>query len=296
MIDGAKRRELGKDGLRFTAWEMGTGPLVLLLHGFPDTSQTWRETMPALAEAGYRAVAVTLRGYEPSSQPSAKRAASDFRVANLAQDVLDWIALLGEERAHLVGHDWGATIAFAAARKAPAKVASLSLLAVPHPARLGEQIAGDKAQRKASSYIVFFQLKGIAEFIIRRRDFAYLEGLWRKWSPTWAIPEGDLASMRETFRQPGTLQSALGYYRAAANRKDAPSMELLAGEVEVPTLGLHGVEDGCILPHAFKASMRSEDFPGGMTCKEIAGAGHFLQLEHAEAVNAELIAFLNAQR
>ncbi|MEM1132131.1 MAG: alpha/beta hydrolase [Pseudomonadota bacterium] len=294
MIEGATRREIVRNDLRFTAWEMGEGPLVLLLHGFPDSALTWRHTLPALAAAGYRPVAVTLRGYEPASQLVPKADQAYYRIAELAKDVTGWIDAIGAEKGHLIGHDWGATIAFAAARFAPERIASLSMLAVPHPARLGEAIASNKAQRKASSYILFFQLKGMAELLIKARNFTYLEKLWRRWSPGWDIPADDLAAMRETFRQPNVLGAALSYYRAATNQSDTESLGLISGEVNVPTLGLHGSQDGCILADAFRASMTAQDFPAGLICTEIANAGHFLHQEQPDVVNDALIAFLKA--
>ena len=148
MTEGASPLTLTCGDLKFSAFEMGQGPVVVLLHGFPDTPATFRHQLPALAAAGYRAVAVTSRGYEPSSQP----ADGSYHVRNLAQDVVDWVVALGVPQAHLVGHDWGATIAYAAAALKPASFKTLTAIAVPQPARFGQLLMQDPAQLIAKSW------------------------------------------------------------------------------------------------------------------------------------------------
>jgi pimeloyl-ACP methyl ester carboxylesterase len=162
--------------LAFTAHEIGAGPLVLLIHGFPDGPATWRDVAPRVAEAGFRCVAVTLRGYQATSlSPEGQ-----YRLADLAGDVASWIEGLGEQQAHLIGHDWGATIAFAATVHQPERVASLSMISVPNPMRFGTAVGQDKAQMKRSSYIMFFQLGGLSDWWVGRRNAAFVERLWRQ--------------------------------------------------------------------------------------------------------------------
>ena len=293
MIPGADVTELHCGSLRFTAYSMGQGPLVLLVHGFPDTPATFRHQLPFLARQGFRAVAVTLRGYEPSSQPSD----GNYYLHNLANDVLDWMAALGESRAHLVGHDWGATIAFAAARLRPAAFSSLTLMAVPQPARFAELLGRDRAQQRRSSYMVFFQLRGIAEFLIRIRNFAYLERLWGKWSPGWTGGAASLAEVKSAFRQPGVLRAALSYYRQALDTKSPAGeagVQLLLPPLPVRTLGIFGQRDGCIGGEIFQKSMLSEDFPAGVEVAGFESAGHFVHQECAEQVNARWLEFASA--
>lgn len=291
MIDGADRLLLRTGGLTFSAWSMGGGPLVVLLHGFPDTPRTFLHQLPAIAAAGYRAVAVTLRGYEPSSQP----ADGSFYVADLAHDVVGWIDALGADRAHVVGHDWGATIAFAVAALVPERVRSLTAIAVPHPRRFGEVLLADPAQLQRLDYIFFFQQAGVAEAAVSAADFRYLEELWRRWSPGWRLDDEALADVRRHFSQPGVTQSALTYYRHAADATSPAgqaSQALFSRSILAPTLGIHGVDDGCIAGSVFERSMRHEDFPAGLQVASIQGAGHFVHIEQAAAVSRLLIEHL----
>ena len=176
VILGATERTMSIGALEFTAWEMGEGPLVLCLHGFPDTPATWRHLLPELAAAGYRAVAVTSRGYEPSSQP----ANGDYSLAALSGDVIDWIEALGGPSAHLIGHDWGSSICHLAAARAPDRIASLTALAVPHPAGYGAVVASDFAQLERSWYVFFFQAEALSDLIVGPTT-----------SPSWNTSGGD---------------------------------------------------------------------------------------------------------
>ena len=273
--------------LRFGARSLGDGPVVLLLHGFPDTRATFDAQLPALAAAGYRAVAVSLRGYEPSSQPTD----GDYHAVRMAEDVIAWLDHLGAKQAHLVGHDWGASIAYAAAARAPARFASLTTLAVPHPARFAESYAVDAAQQARSTYILEFQAAGFETQIVAG-DCAYLAALWQRWSPGWTAPTSMLDAMRRTFATPGVARASLEYYRQAfdvTSPSGAATQALFAGPIAVPTLGICGEDDGCIAADVFCAAMRTEDFPGGLRVERIPGAGHFVHAERADAVNALLI-------
>ena len=170
---------LGRNDLRFTAYSAGKGPVALCLHGFPDNARSFRCQFPVLVNAGYRVVAPTLRGYEQSSQP----ASGDYGIEQLARDVIAWIDDLGEERVHLIGHDWGAVITYVAGAMAPERFRSLTAIAIPHPARF-TQVGIRKVPRQLllSWYMMFFQLRGIAERAIRRSDWALIRRLWNTWS------------------------------------------------------------------------------------------------------------------
>lgn len=291
VIDGARRRVVAVGGFDRTVYELGEGPLVLCLHGFPDTVRTFRLLAPVLASAGYRVAAPVMRGYEPSSQ------AGDYSLAALAEDVNAIAEAIDCAPAHLIGHDWGASVAYAAAVANTARWRSLTTLAVPHPAAFGAAVATDYEQQKRSWYIFFFQQRGAAEFAVSADDFRFLERLWRDWCPGWTPEASDLAAMRASFAQPGVLEAALAYYRTAfdpAHPRAAESAALLAQPVPAPTLGIVGEDDACIAADLFAACMPAAAFAGGVTVARIVGAGHFVHLERPDAVHAQVLKHIAA--
>jgi pimeloyl-ACP methyl ester carboxylesterase len=276
--------------LRFTAQAAGRGPLVVCLHGFPDNASSFRQQLPVLADAGFRAVSVTLRGYEPGSQPSD----GDYTLATLAADVITWLDQLGAGSAHLIGHDWGAAIAYTAAASAPERFESLTTIAVPHAGRFVNEAIRFPRQLRLSWYMGFFQLRGLSERVVERNDFRFIRSLWQDWSPGWAVPEGVLESVIETFRQPGVTRAALSYYRAAlAPRAFTPAARAAARfAVPVRTLAITGDRDGCIDTHVFEQLMHEQDFPGGLRLERIREAGHFVHQEKPDAVNGLILEWL----
>jgi pimeloyl-ACP methyl ester carboxylesterase len=291
LIPGARRHELKGAGLSFSAYEMGEGPLVLCVHGFPDTPATWRFLLPDLAAAGFRAVAVTLRGYEASSQP----ADGDFALASLVDDVLGWVAALGARKAHLIGHDWGSTLVQLAAARGPDVAASVTALAVAHPAAFAARMAGDFAQLERSWYVFMFQAPGLADALLQGGDF--LEFLWRRWSPGWTPTPTVLAAARAAFREPGVAAGALAFYRRAFD-PDGPgaaaSQALLSAPIRAPVLGLAGERDGCVGVGLFQDSFPTPPFMREPKIEQVAGAGHFLHLERPEQANPQIVHWLKS--
>jgi pimeloyl-ACP methyl ester carboxylesterase len=283
---------LHANGLEFSALVQGEGPIVLCLHGFPDNQRSFRLQLPALAEAGYRAIAPTLRGYEPSSQP----ADGDYHIVRMAEDVVGWIDDLGADRVHLVGHDWGAVIGYAAAALAPGRLHSLTTIAIPHPGRLQDgAIQKVPSQLRNSWYMMFFQLRGIADHVVERNDWALIEKLWRDWSPGWSPPPEELAAVKRTLALPGVKQAALGYYRAMFGFRAEAAKEtrrLLDSRIEVRTLALTGALDGCVDTRLHNLAMHADDFPNGMRVERIENAGHFVHQERPEQVNKLLVDWL----
>lgn len=284
--------------LTFTAQAAGfdenpAGPVVLCLHGFPDDARSFRHQLPALADAGYRAVAPMLRGYEPSSQP----ADGDYSVSAIAGDVLAWIDGLGEDRVHLVGHDWGAAITYLAGAMAPERFHSLTTLAVPHSARLPQAIREVPRQVMLSWYMSFFQLRGVADWAVERNDWALVRRLWKGWSPSYTLSPDEWASLRTTFEAPGVKQAMLGYYRHNASPdvllgwKKTPATTLTT--VPVRTLAITGEEDGCMDTRLYDHAFLAEDFPNGVMVKRIQGAGHFVHQEKPEEINEILLGWLD---
>lgn len=264
-------------GLRFAYLEEGTGPLVLLLHGFPDTAHTWDRSMSALAAAGYRAVAPFMRGYAPTAIPATPAYDSD----TLGQDALALITALagpGEQSAILVGHDWGASAAYAAATLGPERIRLLVTLAIPHP----RSILPTPSILWKVRHFAALRRKG-AEERFRRDDFAGVDELWRRWSPAWKqIPPEETAPAKETFRQPGSLDAALGYYRALSVR--LPSSHRRS--VTVPAVSFAGEHDGIIAPAAYERARRC--FKSDYHVIRVPG-GHFMHREHPEAFVPALV-------
>ena len=281
------------NGLRFATEEAGDGPLVLCLHGFPDDARSFRHQLPALAAAGYRAVAPYLRGYAPTEIPGDGR----YQTAVLAQDAIELIAALGYSSAVVFGHDWGAAAAYGAAILAPERVTKLVTAAVPHGPGLLNAFLGDYDQERRSWYMFFFQMP-FAEAAVAHDDFRFLDRLRQDWSPGWRSSASDMEAIKATFRAPGVLQAALGYYRCTLNPAlqdpalaDA-QIRLGMAPVEVPALYLHGTDDGCI--GVSLAQGMEPFFPRGLRTELIADAGHFVHQERPDEVNRILLDFLRA--
>ena len=277
------------EALTFSAQAMGDGPIVLCLHGFPDNAGSFRHQLPALAEAGYRAISLTLRGYEPGAIP----ADGDYTMETIATDILAVIESLDTGPVHLIGHDWGAAVAFVATSAAPERFKSLTVMAVPHAGRFAREGLRIPKQLRLSWYMGFFNIPWLSDWVVQRQDYAFIRKLWRDWSPGWQPEPGVLDSVIQTLSQPGVRSAALGYYRAALSIKALlVSAEEAHYPVPVPTLALSGERDGCIASEVFEQLMVAQDFPKGLTFSRIAEAGHFLHQEQPEQVNREILDWL----
>jgi pimeloyl-ACP methyl ester carboxylesterase len=280
-------------GLEFHTVEAGDGPLVLCLHGFPDHARSFRHQLPALAAAGFRAVAPFMRGYAPTGPAPDGR----YQTAALAEDAVALIEALGYDNAVVFGHDWGALAAYGAALAAPHRVRKLVAAAVPYGPQLVTALTGSYNQQKRSWYMFFFQ-SPLAEAAVAHDDFAFLERLWRDWSPGWQCPAEEMAALKETFRAPGVLAAALEYYRAAFDpaRQDPAladlQMRMMMTPIDVPAIYLQGVDDGCIGPELVHGM--ADFFPRGLGIEMVPAAGHFLHLERPDVVNRILLEFLAA--
>jgi len=260
-------------------------PLIICLHGFPDNARSFRFQLPAFAAAGYRVIAPTMRGYEPSSQPEDE----DYTLAAMGRDVLAWMDDLGEKKAHLIGHDWGAAITYVAGALAPERFDSLTTIAVPHGARLPEGMRLVPSQLRNSWYMMFFQLRGIAEIAVERKDWALVKRLWKDWSPDFDLPDIEWAGLRETFEAPGVKRAMLSYYR----QNVSPGIMLgfkkteanLLTTVPVRTLAITGADDGCMDTRLYDHVFMDEDFPNGFCVERIQGAGHFTHQEKPDEIN-----------
>ena len=287
MVD-LKTGSVMANGINFHFLEMGEGPLVLCLHGFPDNAYSFRDMLPDLAQAGFRAVAPFTRGYAPTGFPPDRR----YQTVHLALDVLALIDALGAPMAYLVGNDWGARAAQGAAVLEPDKVIKLVTLAASHPAA-GELLRFDFL--RGTWHVYYFQLPG-AEQAFAHNDLAFLEAWWRDASPEWDIPKEVLENRRQTFRTPGVVQAALGYYRHTVDPAlQDPAMADLQSIVDtrsisVPTLALHGTRDRPRRLENFQDS--DQYFTGGLEKVIIPGTGHFMHQEKPHEVNPKVVEFL----
>ena len=293
MESQVKSRVVRASNIDFTVLEMGAGPLVLCLHGFPDTAHSFRYQMPALAAAGYHAVAPFMRGYSPTG------AAPDGRYdsAALSDDALALITALGYKDAIIFGHDWGAVAAYGAAASAPDRVSKLVTAAVPYGNKFIEALIVNYAQQRRSWYMFFFQT-AFADAAVAFNDFAFLEKLWADWSPGWKWAPEDMEALKKSFRAKGTVEAALGYYRAtlgAAFRMpiDPKQMGAMASPpINVPAMMIHGRDDGCIGAETLEGMEKL--FPKGLKIEMVKGAGHFVHQERAEQVNEMILKFLKS--
>ena len=289
-MDDFKTGSVRANGLDFHYLEMGEGPLALCLHGFPDHAYSFRHLLPELAGAGFRAVAPFMRGYAPTSAPEDGR----YNAVLLSRDVLALVDALGDGQAYLIGNDWGAGAVTGAAVLAPQKVNKLVIIA---SGRVDQELAKDYYYLKGTWHFYFFQMP-FAEQTVAHNDYAFVEQWWRDAAPEWDIPAYALESIRETFRKPGVVEAALGYYRARFNpalqdsslREDEDRVN--AGPVTVPTLALHGTSDRPKRLESFESEAMDRYFTGGLEKVIIPGTGHFMHQEKPEEVNPRIIDFL----
>ncbi len=285
------------NGLEFGYLEAGPqdGPLVLCLHGFPDSAHTWRHLLPALAAAGHRAVAPFLRGYAPTSVPPD----GAYQGGALAADAVALHeALGGADDAVVIGHDWGAFAAYGAAAAAPERWRRAVALAVPPMPVLGTTFL-DYEQLKRSFYIFLFQTP-LAEMAL---DEAFVAGLWRDWSPPGTDHAEDVGHAMDCLGTPERRAAAIGYYRAMLDpsrrvERFAAEEEAVAAVGTRPVLYLHGADDGCLGADAVAPGgdlgRVLAALPDGSQAALVPGGGHFLQLDRPDEVNRRILAWLAA--
>lgn len=290
---------LKANGLSHPALKLGDGRrLALLLHGFPDSPYTWKKLMPRLAAQGYTCIAPYLRGYTQQNTPHALLVdkSATVQIADLAEDAVGLVESAGFADALLIGHDWGAIAAYAAANLAPQKFSALVTLSVPHLRIFLANLWKNPRQALQSWYIIFFQLRlGMPERRIAENHFAFIEALWQTWSPDLPSDNEALLQVKKIFAEEQIVHNALAYYRGMLSPALSElscwnrSRELSFADVTVPTLTLTGSRDGCIIPEMFAdmhTAIRNE-----FTLRILPMVGHFLPIESDERIAAEIAKF-----
>jgi pimeloyl-ACP methyl ester carboxylesterase len=263
------------NGLGFHVVDVGRGPVVLLLHGFPDSSHLWRHQVPALTEAGYRVIAPDLRGFGESDKPEETEA---YALSIIATDVSGILDARDVQQVFVVGHDWGAALSWLFAALFPDRVEKHVAMSVGHFSAFSNP---SMEQREKSWYMLLFQFKGIAEKLLTRDDWL----LFRKF--TRNHPElqkwiGDLS-------RPGALTAALNWYRANVNPKDMAAESPVLPPVQAPTLGIWSTGDAYLTEEPMTRSGQYVD--GGWRYERVEEASHWMQLDQPERINNLLLEF-----
>jgi pimeloyl-ACP methyl ester carboxylesterase len=264
--------------------EAGEGSLVVLLHGFPEFWYSWRHQIPALVDAGFRVIAPDMRGYNTSEKPDT---VADYDIDRLADDVSDLLAHLGEDSAHVVGHDWGAAVAWHFAGRHPDKLDKLAILNVPHPDTMMRWLKTPRQLLK-SWYMFFFQLPWLPEALLRAGDFAYPRRVCKHGTVReGAFTDEDIERYIEAYKQPGALTAMINYYRALMRSAlDKPKSPV----IEAQTLVIWGEQDLALRvemadpPQRLVPNARVEKLPD---------ASHWVQMDRPEKVNSLLLEFLD---
>jgi epoxide hydrolase 4 len=269
------------DGLRLHYKEAGEGPLVLLLHGFPEFWLSWRLQMAPLAAAGFRVIAPDLRGYNLSSRPSGVDA---YGVDKLAADIRGLVRELGAESACLAGHDWGGTVAWATAMYHPEVVERLAIMNAAHPRKLNEGLK-HPTQLRRLWYFFFFQLPALPERIVRADHFRFFRRYQRDAQPPYT-PE-DTSRYVESWSQPGAPAALIAYYRAAVRQSKQAQADIKP--IAAPTLVIWGQRDRYLKPNLAEPSR--EDVPGLDRVERLANASHWVHHDEPERVTQLLADF-----
>ncbi|NJL01772.1 MAG: alpha/beta hydrolase [Spirulinaceae cyanobacterium RM2_2_10] len=272
---------IATNGIRLHYVAAGEGPLMLLLHGFPEFWYSWRHQIPEFAQA-YRVVALDLRGYNESDKPQATRA---YQMRELVEDVRGVITGLGYEHCVLVGHDWGGAIAWTFAYEHPELLQKLVVMNLPHPAKFTAALQSNPQQWLRSWYILLFQLPGLPEWLLQWDHYAALTAVFRDQAvDKRAFTEADLAAYRQAAAKPGALTAMLNYYR---------NLDVLWGRtwgrLDVPTLLIWGEADVAL---GKELTAGTHEYVREFYLRYIPRCSHWVQQEQPDAVNQYLWAFL----
>ena len=286
---GRRRVDVGEVRLAISEEGDPAGEPVILLHGFPEISHSWRRQLPALAAAGYHAVAPDLRGYGDSDRPPA---VDDYLAPKLVGDIAGLIRALGHESAHIVGHDWGGGLAWGLAGNVPSAVRSLTVLNATVGVVSARLRREDPAQRAKSWYMLLFQFPGVAETWLSADDFANLRAFFFETATPGTFPPEEREVYVAALRRDGALTAALNYYRAnmppASWLREPPDPP----PVVAPTMIIWGEADPYMGPVLLERSAAT--VTGPLRIERLPGVSHWVQQEAPDRVNELLIDFLGS--
>lgn len=281
------------NGVLFHYIEIGSGPLALCLHGFPDSPWTYRHLMPELAQAGYRVVAPYMRGFYPTTIPENGDLSLAARVGdvNALHEVLK-----GDGNAIVIAHDWGAIAAYGALAAEPDRWKKAVIGSIPHM-QVFREISLSYPQIKRSFYFWFFQM-ALAEKVVALNDLAFIEELWRDWSPDFD-PATELSYAKNCLRRPENLRAVIGYYRSyfdpvtfGTKLWQEEQLSLWGMPIKQPTLYIHGANDGCVALDESRVQAVKKYLGTGSRAEFLSDAGHFFWVEQPEKVNKLTLEFL----
>ena len=267
------------NGLNTYFLDEGDGTPVVMLHGFPDSARLWRNQIPALVDAGYRVVAPDLRGFGRSDRPDGVEA---YSIVNAVADAIALLDHLDIEKAHVVGHDWGAGVAWGLGLFLPQRVRCLAVLSVGHPASFGDRT--NLAQLAASWYMLLFQFEGIAEEFLTQNDWEFAR--------RWLRNEPDLDRYIEDLSRPGALTAALNWYRANAKPERFVGTPPEWPRIELPVMGIWSTGDFALTERQMVESEKHLDGP--WRYERVDAPSHWIPLHAPDKVNELLLDFLGS--
>jgi pimeloyl-ACP methyl ester carboxylesterase len=282
--EGFEHRTITANGVRFHVVVGGLGPLVLMLHGWPECWAAWRHLMKPFADAGFTVAAPDLRGFGDSDKPQRPR---DYAMPVLVDDVVGLVRALGFEKAHVLGHDWGGIIAWALASSRPEIVDKLVIMNAPHPVIIQKRLVSSLEQLKASYYAFFFQVPVLAEKKLAQDDFRVIDNIF-KHQPRkrGSVTFDDVEAFKKGLRERGGVTASLNYYRAAARYG-------LGGErgglIAAPTLVLWGLDDVALPPGNLDGLVR---FVASLRVVRVPNCSHWIQHDGDDVILRDALPFV----
>ncbi|WP_281195295.1 alpha/beta fold hydrolase [Halorubrum sp. F4] len=258
--------------------------LVVLLHGFPEFWYEWHDYIEPFVEAGYRVLVPDQRGYNHSEKPAGIR---PYRITELSGDIIGLIATENRDTAHVVGHDWGAAVAWDLALRRPDTVDRLGIINVPHPMVFEEHLRSNLTQMRKSWYMFFFQVPRVPEWYVRRDDYEFMVTAMRQEARSEAFNETDFKRYRRAWAQDGAITAMLNWYRALFRHGEEPPRE----RVTAPTCVVWGENDQALVPEMAPQSL---DYCDEGTLEQISEATHWIPHEYPDRVANLLLTHLGS--